>query len=176
MNIKYRIISCIICVAMLLLLQSCKMFHSSTTVEKDRETKETVDLFDDNGIVDFTNIDYRRTTDSLNETFKALDGTIVDGFWKYYEWGSTFIGPSNYIVCGFLKVTSDKAEEIESKFSLEKASVDFPKGIIPEDTGYSDFDWGYSSDFDKWIEGGSWIGDAYYDSNNKIIYVYVAVK
>ncbi len=86
------------------------------------------------------------------------------------------MGPANYIVSGFITVSDEEIEKIEQQFSFEKSYVQFPKDISPEDTGYTDFNWCYNAEFEKWVEAGRWIGEAYYDLNNKIIYVYVAVK
>lgn len=192
-----RIITCFVqlmtLITLVALLSSCSVLSNPVKADKENESEsETNDyLFDENGVVNFETIDYSRDIEPLNRTFKALENTVADGFWKYYEWGSTSLGPSNYKVCGFIIVSPDEIDLIEKQFSLEKIAdiekeyldegiemnlLQFPKGISPEITGYSEFDWGYSAEFEKWLEAGRWIGDAFYDMNNKIIYVYFGVK
>ena len=130
----------------------------------------------------FDGIEYRNDIDYINKYFKALEDSVVEAYWKYFEYPSSVrIGPSNFVVSGFIKVSEEEVEKIEGLFTFieaenNKSSIDFPNGISPDITGCSDFDWRYSKDFNKWIVGGTWIGEAFYDINNKIIYVYVGIN
>ena len=188
-----RILTCYILISILIVfLSSCTDIFSKEYTDKNISKITTnAYLFDENGVVNFESINYSRDIEPLNRTFKALENTVTDGFWKYYEWGTTSLGPANYIVCGFIRISPDEVELIEKQFSFEKiADIDkeyldegietnplqFPNGISPEITGCSDFDWRYSAEFEKWLEAGRWIGDAFYDMNNKIIYVYFGIK
>lgn len=168
MKNRTLVLICALCSLFVLLLSSC----TDGTASHDSKNN----LFDENGTANLETIEYSRDIEPLNRTFKGLKENIVDGFWKYYEWGVTDLGPSTYIVSGFIMVSPNESDKICNQYAFESADVQFPKGISPEDTGYSDFNWGYNADFTKMILGGRWVGDAFFDTNNKIIYVYVGNK
>ena len=184
-----RIIFFILVFVLIVMLSSCKNNSVKSESNEENENSETYS-FDENGIVDFSNIEYSEDIEYLNTYYKALEGTVVKAHWKHYQWGINF-GPSDFIVSGFMKVTDEEAEKIESQFTFadeEKTReeywyndliikiLDFPKGISSEVTGCNDFNWSYSAEFDKWIAGGRWIGVAFYDVNNNVIYFYHGIK
>lgn len=142
---------------------------SDTETEAETQTASSQDEY---GTISFEGIEYRYNLEQLNHSFKGLNNTVTGGCFKYFAWNEDIrIGPSNYQVSGFLTVTPEETELIESMFDMESVDdVRFPRGIDPEDTGYSDFEWVSCPEFRKWIENGRWIGDAYYDLNNKIIF------
>jgi len=185
----FRIICFVLTLTFIVMLSSCSNNFEKTEVNRENENSETYS-FDENGIVDFSNIEYSEDIEYLNTYYKALEGTVVESHWKYYQWGINF-GPSNFVVSGFMKVSDEEAEEIESRFTFmdeEKTReeygyddliiniLDFPEGISSEVTGCTDLNWSYSAEFDKWIEGGRWLGVAFYDVNNNVIYFYHAIK
>ncbi len=79
------IILCIILATIMVLLVSYQvLFTHSADTEKEYGVNPP-DLFDENGIVNFESIEYCRKINSLNETFKAFEGNVVEGLWKYYS-------------------------------------------------------------------------------------------
>ncbi|MBQ3527332.1 MAG: hypothetical protein IJA52_02105 [Clostridia bacterium] len=136
----------------------------------DVETAELpVILYDEDGKPNYEKIEYKRTIATPNDEFNGLSPEVIDAYWKYYRVGDGILGPSSCHVCGFYIVSNDKIEEIESMFVFEETEIVFPKGIDPEITGLGNFKWGYSKEFSRWATS-AWIGEAYYDMNNKIIY------
>lgn len=134
-------------------------------------------VFNDDGSINYESLEYRYDVNPLNSSFKSLNNSIISACWKEYRWGNDRVpGPSCYRMAGFMKILPEEAERIENQFAFEPSDVDFADGIYPEDTGFSDFNWGYNEDFNKCIEAGTWIGSAYYDANNNIVYVDVGAK
>lgn len=183
MNYTKKIIS--LCLTIILLLGctfsmsgcSLMLISSLLTPDDEQETHVTTeDLIDENGEVNYETIEYETTIDSINENFVVLSPEVTDAYWKYYRWGDGFIGPTSQKLCGFFIISDKKIKEIEANFTFEESDIDFPKGIDPKITGFNEFNWGYSSDFNVWIADIEWMGDVYYDMNNKIIYVNVAVE
>lgn len=164
-----------------LLLTLCSTLTScyncpKTTNETETDFYENNPVFNDDGSINFESFEYCYDIKPLNEGFKALNNSIISACWKEYRWGDGILGPSSYMMSGFMEISSEEAKQIENQFVFESRDIDFADGIHPEDTGFSDFNWGYSTDFKKFIIAGTWIGDVYYDTTNKLIYVYVGIK
>ena len=89
----------------------------------------------------FTQQSYRTDTDPLKSRFPAL-GEIERAYWKTYIFGRglySCIGPTSYRLTGF--VSTDVADKLMYKQYTEVKKVDFPDGIEPEVTGFTDFEW-----------------------------------
>lgn len=91
-------------------------------------------------------------------------------FWKADTIGKTKFGPSAYWMKGFIIINQDTLMEIKSKYPFIKADVHFDKGMSPEITNCSDFDWNYNKELSRKIAGSGFVGEIYLDINNGIFY------
>ena len=116
MKNKVIIILSIIIVILCVVLITFTIVLVSSNSNDNYDTNKSKYNNDSFGI-NFEDIEYDRRTDFLNETLKAFDGNIVDAWYKYYTWGG-MIGPTNYIVAGFIAVSDEKIEEVEKRFDF----------------------------------------------------------
>lgn len=114
-------------------------------------------------------MEYRTDTQPIINRFGEKI-SIESCFWKSDVFNSGGIGPSSYWMKGFAKISRESFAELKAKYSMTKIEVNFEKGISPDVTGFSSFDWNYSKELSREIAGASFIGEFYLDINNGILY------
>lgn len=114
-------------------------------------------------------IDYKTDAQPLINRFgKTIDIELC--FWKSDTIGKTNFGPSPYWMKGFIKISQENLMELKTKYPTIKTDVRFEKGISPDITGFSNFDWQYNKELSREIAGAGFIGEFYLDINNGVFY------
>ena len=119
----------------------------------------------------FTQQSYRTDTDPLKSRFPAL-GEIERAYWKTYIFGRglySCIGPTSYRLTGF--VSTDVADKLMYKQYTEVKKVDFPDGIEPEVTGFTDFEWRKYPEFTEKVLGNKYLGLVFVDIGKNLVYI-----
>ena len=126
-------------------------------------------FFNSKKTLNMERIAYKTETQPLIDRFgKAIN--VESCFWKAGTTGKTVLGPSSYWMKGFIKISREDLMEIQKKYPLTKTEICFEKGISPDITGFSDFDWHYNKNLSHDITGGDFIGEFYLDINNGVFY------
>lgn len=99
---------------------------------------------------------------------------MLDGIEKVY-WISgndnvISLGPTDIYIKGFIILSKKKFDNIIFSYDWTEINISFDKNFQPSLTGFSNFNWCYSEKFSSDLRGISFMGNAYVDRINSIIY------
>lgn len=125
---------------------------------------------DDSSRHSFTVQSYSTDTELIRSRLPAL-GQPERTYWKLHIFGSRFsscIGPTSYRLTGF--AFTDAVEGLSRKKSSDAGAIDYPEGIDPGITGFTEFNWKKYPDFTAEILGNQYIGVVLVDVNKRLVY------
>lgn len=150
---RKRITALLLVFSMLIVTTLCL---PSCTEDKDR--------------LSFTSQEYHTNLEPLQNWFPAL-GAIEQAHWKRSVFGrglASCIGPTCYRLTGF--AVCDAGERLWNRKYSEVSGTDFPDGIDPEITGFTEFQWRKYPDFTEEMLGNHYIGLVLIDIQKGLVY------
>ena len=118
---------------------------------------------------DASGIDYRTDVQPLLDRFPTLPA-FQRCWWKADTIGRTAsIGPTNYWMEGFIVLDEASLTQLDA-YSWKPVRPEFPAGLDPAVTGFSDFSWCTNKEFEAQVRTAYFIGDFCFDKNNGILY------
>ncbi len=156
----------LVIMSLLLMLNACSYINSnSKNIVKDSE--------------------YSTDLERIENVFPYVDH-IEKCYWATGKIGNDSrlsVGPNDYWFKGYIILDSEIGDKILSLFDWidvndfdENGNPTTPswhhigKMTSPKVTGLSDFDWVQSPDFSEFVKAENFMGEYYFDKNNKIIY------
>lgn len=104
----------------------------------------------------------------IKEHFKLLRN-VESTYWIEKIANSIGLGPTDFIFEGFIKINDDEFKNIELSYDWSETKINF-EDIYPDITGFSSFKWYFSEQFSEDLRKSTFMGDAYIDKINGIIY------
>jgi hypothetical protein len=114
-------------------------------------------------------MEYRTDAEPLVKRFGETLA-IQSCHWKGGAAGNLNFGPTDYWLKGFALISGEDLANFQTQYELEKAEIDFPKGIDPKITGFDGFDWRHDKALTQKIIGADYMGDFYLDVQNGVFY------
>lgn len=125
---------------------------------------------DDGTRVSFTAQSYSTDPQPITDRFPSL-GQPEQVYWKQHTFGSGLaacIGPTSYRLTGF--AITDAVESLSNKKFTDAGVIDYPDGIGPDITGFTQFDWRKYPDFTAELLGNHYIGTVLVDVQKRLVY------
>ena len=128
-------------------------------------------LFNDESVgnMDVENMEYKVERDPIENRFPDIPD-FIECYWKADTVGPTNFGPTNYWMKGFLCLDENAFHNILADYEWNSVGISFPKGINPDITGKSDFDWHNNKDFQSMVLKQNFVGSIYLDTVNGVLY------
>ena len=124
-------------------------------------------------VMDLTEMDYSENIESIASYFDGFD-MIEKVYFKSTEIDNgSLLGPTNLRIVGFVCLSEEETSVLCENYDFDKKSPQFPDGISPEITRYTDFNWTSCKEYTNKLLKGNFVGEAYLDTNNGVVYLYV---
>jgi hypothetical protein len=120
-------------------------------------------------IIDIEDMEYRTERASIEKRFPDIPN-FIKCYWKADAYGKTNFGPTSYWMKGFIILEEDALSKLLSDYEWSAESIDFPRGINPDITGKTDFNWHINRDFQSLILRQRFGGNIYLDIKNGVLY------
>ncbi len=131
-----------------------------------------IDILMNENQVSSENMEVYTDCNVIKKNFPQIEG-IEECYWRILNKGNIRIpGPSIQYLRAFIYIAEENAEKINNSYSFDysKKYDDFDKELLPENKS-KELNLYFSEDLSKYILGTSWMGNVYFDYENKVIYL-----
>ena len=115
------------------------------------------------------NLYVRNDIEPIRNYFTMLDN-IEKAYWISGNDNVISLGPTDIYIKGFILLNKKNFNDIIFSYDWMETNIIFDKNFQPTITGFSDFKWYYSDKFSNDLSGINFMGNAYIDKINFIIY------
>jgi hypothetical protein len=113
---------------------------------------------------------YREDVQPIIDRFSELR-EISECYWKADVVGDLDFGPADYWIKAFVILETETKSQFLEEYEWAEATVEFDEIVSPSITGFSDFYWTYNEEFSEKIIGKSFMGRAFFDTTNGVVYI-----